>query len=171
MHDRDDFAFRAVHEWKTLFPTLEATEDEMKVFIRLSRVFASTDRIDERVLRHFEHEGVRATDDFRTIALLRRSPMGLSNSGLIEQLGGSKGGMSARLERFATHGICERTKSAFDRRSHTNTLTHHGVDLADRLVMAVVLGRKALTETLTPDEIHALAEILAKVIEQVDPGG
>ncbi len=171
MPKHEDFALRAVRDWKTHMPTLDATDDEIMVFVRLSRVSALKDRIDERTLRPFESEGVRGAEDFRALALLRRSPQGLSNSELIEQLGGSKGGMSARLDRFSSHDICERTRSTIDRRSHTNTLTERGHDLAGRLVVAVVRDRGLLIEMLTTAEVKSLSHMLAKVIETVDPGG
>ncbi len=171
MPEREDFALRAVHEWSATLPSLDASAEELSVFIRMSRIAGLQDRIDDQTLREFETDCIRGSDDFRTLALLRRSPEGLTNSELIEMLGGSKAGMSARLDRLTNHGVTERTPSELDRRSHTNTLTPHGITLADRVVAAVVHARKTLTRSLSSAQIETLADTLAAIIDDVDPGG
>lgn len=167
MPERSDFAHRAVHEWHDILPHLDATDDELVVLIRLSRLAALKEQLDELTLRQFEPEGIRGLDDFRTIALLRRVPAGLSNTELMEQIGGSKGGTSARLERFAVSGICLRTTSQFDRRSQTNTLTPRGIGLADRMVTTLVRDRKLLLAGLTPEQVSDVGTLLARMIASV----
>lgn len=171
MSSRPDFAFRAVQGWQELLPELDTTPDELAVFIRLSRLLTHMDRLDERSLRAFEREGIRGIDDFLTIALMRRTPTGLSNTELIEQLGGSKGGMSARLDRFARHGLCRSTPSPLDRRTNINTLTATGTYLADRMAEAVTNGRMVLLARLDQHQVADLSHVLSEMIAEVSPDG
>ena len=171
MPEREDFALRAVHEWSATLPTLSATPAELSALIRLSRVAGIQDRIDDQTLGRFEHLGIKGSDDFRTLALLRRSASGLTNSELLAQLGGSKAGVSARMERLTNNGITTRVPSQTDGRSHTNVLTDEGTDLADRLVTDVVTSRKRLLSNLSPKQIEQLGDSLAKIIEGINPGG
>jgi len=168
---RPDFAFRAVQGWQELLPELDTTPDELTVFIRLSRLLTHMDRLDEQSLRSFERDGIRGIDDFLTLALLRRNPTGLSNTELIDHLGGSKGGMSARLDRFERHGLCRSTPSPHDRRIKTNTLTGTGTYLADRMAEAVTRGRMVLLARLDEERIADLSHVLGEMIAAVSPDG
>ena len=171
MPEREDFALRAVHEWGAALPQLDATPDELSALIRLSRVAGIQDRIDDQTLRRFESDGIRGSDGFRTLALLRRSSAGLTNSELLAQLGGSKAGVSARMERLTRNGITGRVPSMTDGRSHTNVLTDYGTEVADRLVTDIVTSRKALLANLSASQIAALGDTLAQIIEGINPGG
>ena len=169
MQQHQDFAVLAATEWSRTLPELSATDRELATIIRLSRVAAIQQRLDSSALRGFADTGVKGTEDFRVIALLRRSTGGLTNSQLLEQLGGSKAGISTRLERLRQHGITERLPSKTDRRSHRNLLTSYGEELADRLVAEVVTARKQLIDDLPKKQVQALTDALGDILAKIDP--
>lgn len=167
----DDFAQRAADQWQNLVG-LELTPDELAVAVRFSRLSMLQRSLDERSLRSFEFEGIAGIDDFRLLALLRRSgPDGLTNADLVNDLGGSKAGMSNRLERLVKRDLITRIPSEIDRRVHANALTDSGIDLADRLVGAVTAARKPVFKGLSPAEISQVATAMAVMVKNLDPNG
>jgi len=165
-----DFSQRAVDQWDKLIPDVALTSDEMVVAVRFSRLYQLQRALDQKSLRRFEYEGLVSIDDFRLLALLRRSGAdGLTNGALVNEIGGSKAGMSNRLERLVQHGQIERVPSPVDRRVHANTLTSQGQNLADSAVIAVTNGRKRIFENLTDSAVSDLASSLATMIHNLDP--
>lgn len=167
-----DFAQRAADQWQEQLNELVLSPAELAVAVRFSRLYMLQRSLDDRTLRAFEFEGIAGIDDFRLMALLRRSgPDGVTNAELVEQLGGSKAGMSNRLERLVKRNHVERIPSEVDRRVHANALTNAGIELAERLVAAVTAARKPVFDGLTPKEISQVGETMATMIKNLDPNG
>lgn len=167
-----DFAQQAADQWHEQLTELELSPPELAVAVRFSRLYMLQRSLDDRTLRSFEFEGITGVDDFRLMALLRRSgPDGLTNAELVEQLGGSKAGMSNRLERLVKRGHIHRIPSEVDRRVHANALTATGNDLAERLVASVTAARKPTFAGLTEKQISQLGETMATMIKNLDPNG
>jgi len=164
-----DFSQRAADQWGELLSDVPLSADQLAVAVRFSRLYQLQREQDKKSLRRFEYEGLVSIDDFRLVALLRRTRTGLTNGDLVAQLGGSKAGMSNRLERLVQHGQVERVPSPVDRRVHTNTLTNQGQQLADSAVTAVTTSRKRIFESLTDTTISDLATTLATMIHNLDP--
>jgi len=165
-----DFSQRAADQWGELLPEVALSPDEMAVAVRFSRLYQLQRVLDNKSLRKFEYDGLASVDDFRLLALMRRSDAdGLTNGELVAQLGGSKAGMSNRLQRLVQHGHVERLPSPVDRRVHANKLTTQGQELADSAVTAVTTGRKRIFENLTDTAITELATTLATMIHTLDP--
>lgn len=169
---RSDFAQRAADQWQEQLSDLELSPAELAVAVRFSRLYMLQRSLDNRMLRSFEFEGIAGIDDFRLMALLRRSSAdGLTNAELVEQLGGSKAGMSNRLERLVKRELVRRIPSEVDRRVHANALTDAGIDLAERLVADVTAARKPVFDGLTQDQITLVGEAMAVMINNLDPNG
>ena len=165
-----DFAARATTEWLQIAPELVLTPAEMQVAVRFSRLYLLQRKRDEQSLRRFESQGVVSIDDFRLVSLLRRKgETGLTNAELVSELGGSKAGMSNRLDRLVKADVIERVGSPVDRRVHSNILTQAGQQLADDMITAVTMGRKPVFEDLTDRQISNAAETLEVMIRNLDP--
>ncbi len=165
-----DFAAKAATQWQELLPEMVLNADEMKVAVRFSRLYQLQRSLDEKSLRRFEVDGVVGIDDFRLLALLRRSgEEGLTNADLVADLGGSKAGMSNRLDRLVQTGMIKRIPSLIDRRVHTNALTPEGQQRAAEAVTAVTAGRKTIFQDLSDTQIAHVATALETMIYNLNP--
>lgn len=168
--EESDFGGRAARDWGTVLPKLALTRDELSVAIRSSRLYLLQRALDEASLRQFQALGIAGVDDFRLLAFLRRSDeKGLTNAELVSELGGSKAGMSNRLDRLVRAELIERVPLLSDRRVHNNALTPHGQRIATEAVSAVTAGRKAAFDGLSEAQIATVAAALEKMIRNLNP--
>ena len=170
MNGPADYAKRFIDDWPSDLEGLDLAPSELFVSIRLHRLSRLLENLDERSIRPFEANGIKTSDDVRVLSLLRRAgERGLTNSDLLAEIGGSKAGMSSRLERLTKHGLLERSSAAADRRFQTNKLTTEGRTIADRALTAMFNRRKPLFQRLGDEQLFVLATALADIIQEVAP--
>lgn len=169
-HDGGDFALRSVTERNGFLDELSVDPVQLLATIRLARLAKLQEAEDQRTLRKFSADGLRSVEDIRTLAMLgRHQPDGLTNVELLEELGGSKGAMSIRLDRLVKQGIVVQTRSGLDARLKLNGLTEQGVEVAERSVTALLENRVRMFNGLSHDQVAQLGSMVGNIIQLLNP--
>lgn len=156
-----DYTDRALEEWQTFRPELDASASAVvNRVLRLAQYLRS--ELDE-VGAAF---GLSTKGDFDTLAALRRhgprhelSPTQLAEAALI-----TTGGMTSRLDRLEDGGLVERRADPSDRRALLVCLTDAGRRVVDEVLESSLEKQQYLLEGLSPDEIETLARILRQLL-------
>lgn len=163
MIKHDDYATWASESWSEIVPGQDSALTTAAVrFQMTSRLLA---KAQTRQLRAFAYQGITGLEDFRTIALLRRSEApGLQVSEIADLLRITRGATSNRLERFSDEGLIDRTQNSRDRRSHYVNLTDSGKELADVMYGSVNQAHEHFFGALEPEELATLTVLLHKLL-------
>ncbi|MEU0409579.1 MarR family winged helix-turn-helix transcriptional regulator [Streptomyces griseorubiginosus] len=119
--------------------------------------------LDTDGLRHWQ---------YKVLLTLRRQgpPYTASPSLLAEQLGLTRGALSARLGPLEEAGLIVRSHEDPDRRRVRVRLTDAGHAVFDRQIAAEEEGELALLAALTPAERLTLADLLRKIVVAAEAG-
>jgi DNA-binding MarR family transcriptional regulator len=121
------------------------------------------DTLDCSGLKHWQ---------FKVLLMLRRlgPPYAASPSQLADMLGLTRGALSARLAPLEQAGLIPRADDAEDRRRVHVRLTAAGREAFERRANSEEEGEAALLSTLTTREKQTLANLLRKLVANVEAG-
>ncbi|HEU5474254.1 MAG TPA: MarR family transcriptional regulator [Actinophytocola sp.] len=153
-----------VDRWLREIPTLNPLREQ--VIARLSKIarHISADRSTALTA------GDLAIWQFKTLLMLRRAgtPHELSPSQLADQLGLTRGALSARLTGLEERGLIVREHDAGDRRRVRVRLTPAGTQALEAQRDAEERNEDHLLSALTEPELHTLADLLRKIMLTVE---
>lgn len=164
-----DFAEWAVGAWSELLPEMDHS---FTLFgLRIEQVAATLERAQKRGLRAYLAHGIVGIDDFRTLALIRRSgDIGISVTAIAEHLSATRGAISNRLDRLEREEMFERVYSDRDRRSHQIRLNSAGIELVDEMYRTIADIHTQLFSQLTEEQRAATSEGLLVITRTTDAG-
>ncbi|MEU6351440.1 MarR family transcriptional regulator [Streptomyces sp. NPDC047072] len=161
-----DSVDRHVELWSKELDWLDPVKEA--IFARLNIVarHASQARrttLDTEGLRHWQ---------YKVLLTLRRQgpPYTASPSLLADQLGLTRGALSARLGPLEEAGLIGRTHEKGDRRRVTVRLTEAGHAAFERQIVSEEEGEIALLAALTAAERLTLADLLRKLVVSIEAG-
>ena len=146
-------------QWRRERPDLDPTS--MAVFARLSRAHAHATTAIDATLAPFDLN----RGEFDVLASLRRAgdPYALTAGGLAGAVVLSPSAMTNRLRRLEARGLVSRRPDPRNGRVVIVTLTPSGRLLLDRAVGAHTANLDRLLADLTPREVTALSDALARL--------
>lgn len=155
---------RHVAVWAEELAGLDATREAITARLAiLGRHIGQVRRnvLAESGLKHWQ---------FKVLLKLRQAgpPYTASPSDLAEQLGLTRGALSARLGSLAAAGLVTRTRDAADQRRVHVTLTRAGHAAFERQTGSEGAGEDALLSALSPRERTTLANLLRKVVHSLE---
>jgi DNA-binding MarR family transcriptional regulator len=108
--------------------------------------------------------------EFKVLLTLRRlgPPYATSPTGLADQLGLTKGALSARLGPLEQAGLLTRTNDAADRRRVEVRLTRAGHTAFDRHARGEAEREASMLAPLSPAEQGTLSRLLRKVVHAIE---
>lgn len=160
-----DFVTRLREQWAEQLPDLDTAPAE--VVARLMRVAAVVGRRhDDGLARRGLTRG-----ELELLAVLRRAdrPLRAREVGTVTESPGAT--LTKRLDHLHDAGLVARTVPERDRRGVLVSLTEAGRDLVDEVFPEQMAREQAVVDALSADEQAALAALLARVLDRIDPGG
>ena len=159
-----DAVARFRDRWARRRPDLDLSSMEA-----IGRVLRLAALMNQRTEAGLAGSGVSRAE-FEVLAALRRAPDGLHPGRLTAETISSGAATTKRLTRLEQAGLIERTPSARDRRQVHVRLTEAGAALIDRLFAGQLDREAAVLTPLSAEERAALATLLARVLDPIDPG-
>lgn len=160
-----DRAKFAENQWNKEYPDLDA--EPMMLFGRLGELHQL---IAHKILApNFEKHGLQA-GEFDVLATLRRSgePFTLTPTELYKTAMISSGSMTNRIDRLCQAQLVQRLPNPKDKRGTLVQLTQQGRSVIEKVLTPHVDGLAAVLSCLEAAERQQLAELLLKLIQNVD---
>jgi len=162
-HGENDYADQIGRRWEELHPGSNSAA--LVASIRLERVGKRHDAGLDGALLPFAHRGVRNVEDFRLLAMLRRTAAPVSATEVSREMQITKAATSTRVERLVDAGLVERESAQYDRRSSPLVLTSRGTTLTDECLDAIIAARQMTFANLSESEVATFADLLKKAEE------
>lgn len=154
-----------VRQWQQQLPDLDT--EPLLVVGRIQRLAA---RWDPLLRPRFAAAGL-APGDFDVLAALRRAAGTLTPSELAEAMLVTPGAATKRIDRLVEAALVTRERSDSDGRGRLVALTAAGVALTDRLIREHLAAEAALLGGLDPRQRRLLADLLSRLLRDVEPAG
>ncbi|AMB59461.1 MarR family winged helix-turn-helix transcriptional regulator [Microterricola viridarii] len=164
--ERPDRVAQIQQEWRRERPELDASP--MSVIGRIHRLGA---HLTEEILTVYRRHGL-GEGEFDVLAALRRAgaPFERAPGELADHTMVTTGAMSKRIDRLEERGLVSRRVSAVDGRARVVALTEAGREVIDRAVTEHLANERRLLDVLSPEDIAALEDVLARWSRAVENG-
>lgn len=159
-----DHVDRLLAQWHRERPDVDVST--MGVMGRMGRLYALT---HDAYASFWRQHGLGA-GEFDVLATLRRNgdPYTLTAGALSNSLMVTGGATTARIDRLIRKGLVERREDPENRRSILISLTPAGLTLIDQMLEGHVQNQRELLKGLTSDEQVQLADLLRKVLTELE---
>jgi DNA-binding MarR family transcriptional regulator len=166
MPDPADRVDLVIEQWRRELPHLDPTAKAVT-----GRLVRAGDLIRGRIADTVAPLGLRA-GDFGLLSALRRAgdPFELSPTALRQSLVITSGGLTLQVERLERDGLVQRRPNPDDGRGTLVGLTPTGRDVVEQAVAMHADLEHALISGLTTRETETLANLLRKLLLQLEPG-
>lgn len=153
-----------VERWLQEIPTLDPLREQ--VIARIAKLANHVNAGRTTALA----DGDLAYWQFKTLLMLRRAgqPYVMSPSALADQLGLTRGALSARLAGLEERGLIERELDSGDRRRVRVRLTDDGNKALNQQLDAETDTEDGLLVNLTRTEMRTLADLLRKLLLAIE---
>ncbi|MFC7340056.1 MarR family winged helix-turn-helix transcriptional regulator [Saccharopolyspora griseoalba] len=160
-----DVVGRISAQWRERYPDLDLSPIEVAGRVRRLGVLAGN--LPDRVVGDARLTRV----EFEVLSALHRAGGAMRPSRLTRETLSSGAATTKRLAKLAEEGLITRSTSGHDRREVDVRLTDRGREIVERVFPAQVEWERELLAPLDEGERAQLADLLAKVLEPLDPPG